>query len=101
MFRLVILPLSVAIAAAASPALAAPEKLRFGDLDLGTSEGNAILSDRIDHLAQRLCADPARYDPRTPLRAKRLQVAACSEAVRSEVALRLAKNQAKSRLAKR
>jgi UrcA family protein len=101
MFRFIILPLSLAMAAASSPALAASEKLRYGDLDLGTSAGNAVLSARIDNLAQRLCTNPARFDPRTPLRAKKLQVAACSQAVRSDVMIKLAKSQAKNRLAKR
>jgi UrcA family protein len=101
MLRNALLPLALTLACVAGTAQAEPQRLRYGDLNLATEAGTAALDQRIDQLAERMCADTRWLDPRTPLIIKRKAAASCSEAVRSEALAKLAKQRAKTSLARK
>jgi UrcA family protein len=99
MLRNALFPMSLALACVAGTAQAQPQRLLYGDLNLTTEAGVAALDQRIDQVAERMCSDTSRIDPRTPLIVKRKATASCSQAVRSEVMTKLAKQRAKTSLA--
>lgn len=97
MFRKAILPLVLSLGLFVGTAHAASEELRYNDLDLTTEAGKAELDQRIDRVAQQLCANPIQTGTRIQMRYRGAQMKDCTDAVRAEVMSKLAK----SKLAKR